>query len=315
MSYDFSRISSQAFERLAQALVAKQFGAGVKVYGAGADGGREASYEGLLPIDTGSGPWDGYVVVQAKCRAKTSSGTSDFTWLKRELNKELNKFINPRRRLKKPEYYLLITNVTLSAVQSSAKHDGRRSSKGGIEKTDELFDKWRGLLGLRGWQVWHADTLTAFLDGEADIRTRYAAWVTEGDVLTAALASLRRSQMTRVVPRAISRDLRRDRDIKRKDAGQITERRIFLDEVFVDLPIAADPENRAYARSWDTIPSADNTPELSAGAAVEATLNEDELVEILDEQVVDDSSERKAVHRLLQRAADKLDPETVEGHA
>src|ERR1043166_1204049 len=100
MPYDFTRISPQAFERLTQALVAKHLGAGVKVYGGGGRGGRGASYEGLLPIETGSGPWDGYVVVQAKCRTKMSGAVSDFTWLKRELDKEFQKFVDPRRRLR-----------------------------------------------------------------------------------------------------------------------------------------------------------------------------------------------------------------------
>jgi hypothetical protein len=54
------------------------------------------------------------------------------------------------------------------------------------------------------------------LDGETDIRTRYAAWVTEGDVLASVLSALQRPTISSVVPLALRRDLRKDRDIIRR---------------------------------------------------------------------------------------------------
>jgi hypothetical protein len=311
MPYDFSRISPQAFERLAQAIVAKQFGPGIKIYGVGADGGREATYEGRVPIETASGPWDGYVVVQAKCRNTSKTSISDATWLSRELEKEFTKFLDPRRRLRTPQYYLLITNITLSPVAS----DEQRNRRGGIEKIDELFSTWQTKLRFRDWQVWHADTLTAFLDGDVDVRTRYTAWITEGDVLAAALTSLKRTDMARVIPRAISRDLRRDRDIKRKDAGQTTERRIYLDEVFVDLPVwpfPVGPEDRQHYLRWETLPSADNEADAATELVIDSGVSEDDFVEVVYEREVEKGADPGAVFRLLQRAADKLDPKSVE---
>ena len=224
MPYDFSRFSPQSFERFAQALTAKEFGPGVQIYGAGPDGAREASFEGKLPISTQGAQWDGYVVVQAKYRAVTKGGSDDAAWLEHELAADLEKFSNSSRNLKAPEYYLAITNVILTPLQSS----GTSSAKGGQEKIEEFFRAQQRALGLKGWLVWHADTLTAMLDANEEIRTRYAAWITEGDVLSAALQRLQRPSLMSVVPLALKRDLRKDRDVRRKDAGQITERKCFL---------------------------------------------------------------------------------------
>jgi hypothetical protein len=66
MTYDFTRFSSQSFERLIQALAAATVGSKVQIYGAGRDGAREATFEGSANI--AETPWDGYTVFQAKYR-------------------------------------------------------------------------------------------------------------------------------------------------------------------------------------------------------------------------------------------------------
>jgi hypothetical protein len=237
MGYDFSRFSPQSFERFAQALVTKRLGNGVQIFGAGADGAREASYEGSLPIQTHGHQWNGYVVAQAKYRSSVQGGTSDAAWLQKELEKDLKQFLDKDRGLRKPEYYLVVTNVVLSPMQSGAGGKSGRSRKGGQEKLQEFFKQWQKKLGLKGWDIWHSDTLTSMLDDEEAIRTRYSAWITEGDVLSAALSALRGPVASEAIPRALTRELKRERDIKRKDAGQVTNKRIFLDDVFVDLPV------------------------------------------------------------------------------
>jgi len=165
MAYDFTKFSPQSFERFAQALVVKALGNGVQVYGAGPDGGREASYNGRLEISTHGAQWDGYVVVQAKHRGMPKGGSDDAAWLERELAADLDKFVEPSRGLQKPDYYLAITNVTLTSVQST-------SAKGGQQKIEDFFQRYQAPLGLRGWLVWHADTLSAMLDDYEGIRTR-----------------------------------------------------------------------------------------------------------------------------------------------
>jgi hypothetical protein len=90
--YQLEELGPRAFEQLVVAVARKTIGPGLQVYGAGPDGGRDATYGG--PIDWSSSPinwsntdggpgWDGYTVVEAKqCEhpsnsdpAKTSCGS------------------------------------------------------------------------------------------------------------------------------------------------------------------------------------------------------------------------------------------------
>jgi len=61
MNYDLAGLGPKFFERLCQALAIKILGPGVQVFGAGPDGGREASFDGLLsyPDPSPAGPWSG----------------------------------------------------------------------------------------------------------------------------------------------------------------------------------------------------------------------------------------------------------------
>ena len=173
------------------------------------------------------------------------------------------------------------------------------SGRGGLDKIEDFFISMQKSLALRGWLVWHAHTLTAMLDGEEGIRTRYAAWITEGDVLSAALERLRGPALKSVVPLAIKRDLRKDRDVRRKDAGQITEKRIFLEDVFVDLPLE-DPASNSEA-GWHF-----DHDETLAIADDDDALEEDNFGDNKDQP------ELGVVARLLLRSADKLDAETLK---
>ena len=57
-NYDLERLGDAEFERLVQTLLKKVIGAGTITFGAGPDGGREATYsgraQGALSISPGS---------------------------------------------------------------------------------------------------------------------------------------------------------------------------------------------------------------------------------------------------------------------
>src|SRR5207244_3807327 len=111
---DFANFSAQAFERLVQALSTAVLGPGISVFGSGPDGGREATISGRVPYPSAAENWDGYIVVQAKCREKPRHSADDANWLVAQLKEELDAFAKPRSGRQTPEYYILATNVTLS---------------------------------------------------------------------------------------------------------------------------------------------------------------------------------------------------------
>lgn len=232
MTIQFDHFNPQSFERLVQALCTKILGSELVVFGSGPDGAREATFEGKVPYPSASEQWDGYIVIQAKCRKSLRHSREDARWLAQQLRHDLNKFLDTKRALRKPEYYILATNVTLSSVEAT----------GGKAIIESVMKHFRPLLDLKSWAVWSADELRVHLENANDVRTTYTAWLTPSDVLSELIKSLKRPNLGQLLPLALSRDLRNERDVRLRDAGQETESPVFLDQTFVDLPLeSADP--------------------------------------------------------------------------
>jgi hypothetical protein len=113
---DFGNFSPQSFERLVQSLCVKILGPGTTIFGSGPDGAREATFEGEVPFPSGTDRWNGYIVVQAKYREKLRHTADDANWLIGQLQGEFSKFSDATRGLRRPDYYLVATNVSLSSV-------------------------------------------------------------------------------------------------------------------------------------------------------------------------------------------------------
>ncbi len=241
MDFDFSRFSTRSFERFAQSLAVHYLGAGIHVYGDGADGAREASYSGRLEFPTTADAWDGYCVVQAKFRQHSVDSGEDANWLVGQMHDELSKFLNPERELPKPDYYLLVTNARLSPTPKVGKRSG------GIEKINAVFEDYKAKLGIRDFRIWHYDELCARLGGAEQIRRAHAAWTTPSDVLSAILEKITfsRPDFADVMHRFLQRELRSQRATRLQQAGHSGDTN--LEGVFVDLPytIEADFDDNA----------------------------------------------------------------------
>lgn len=114
--YDLSGLSNRSFEQLIQALATKVLGPGTVLFGDGPDGGREAVFEGSVPFPADEDPWTGYIVVQAKFRQTPKGGQQDWKWLVDQAANEFKKYGKRKTQVRVPEYYILATNVFLSAV-------------------------------------------------------------------------------------------------------------------------------------------------------------------------------------------------------
>ncbi|MGZ8159689.1 MAG: NACHT domain-containing protein [Methylobacter sp.] len=232
MDYDFSRLSTRSFEQLVQALAAAAIGPGVVVFGDGPDGGREATFEGRVSFPDPADPWQGYGVVQAKFRQRGQ--TNDGDWALAELKKELAKFTNTTRQLRKPDYYLFTTNVVLTPV----------AKKGGKDKLTAYLDSQLSKLGLKDFRIWDYDQLCVLLDNHENVRTAYTAWITPGDVLAAVLKQMQPSQpdFGAVMLNYVQKELQADQYVNLGQAGHNAQDRIPLAKVFVDLPVGEPGE-------------------------------------------------------------------------
>jgi hypothetical protein len=227
--YDLSGLSTRSFEKLIQSIAGKVLGPGTVTYGDGPDGGREATFEGRMDYPSQADPWEGYCVIQAKFLQRPKNPSADGRWALKELTGELRIFADPKKRRRRPDYYIFATNVILTPVQS----------RGWKDKAAALFEKYQPKVPLRSWAIWDFDEIGKFLDNFADIRTSYAAWITPGDVLSEVMQQLtpRRSDFLATMTNFLAKELRSDQYANLEQARHNTEERIPLARIFVDLPI------------------------------------------------------------------------------
>ncbi|WDO07176.1 tetratricopeptide repeat protein [Streptomyces murinus] len=177
--YALTGLGTERFEELSQALALKTLEAPVEIFGAGPDGGREATFEGLTRFPNPDAPWTGYGVLQAKFRSRPEGTGKDADWLIKHVRAELDAWGDPTsnrvRKGRLPDYLLITTNVVLSAVPGS----------GGIDRVhDAVRERVRQLnLPLKGWEIWHYETICRLLDNNKDVRHANADAVLPGDVL------------------------------------------------------------------------------------------------------------------------------------
>lgn len=291
------QFSAQSFEQLIQALCAHQFGAGLTVFGPGRDGGREAIFRGALPTFEAKG-WNGYTVIQAKCKERPQGDARDASWLCTQLRGELQKFAD-NKELEAPEYYLLCSNVQLSAVPGV----------GGKQQVDDVFEEFKLTLGLKGWHVWSADELTALLAGAPGIRQTFASWITPGDVLFELIEKLIGPDVKKAIPLILQQELRTDRDARLRDAGQETDQAVYLEQVFIDLPVDL-PIDFNFFDDLEPLFIADSDNN-SDDEPLFVDTADDDYSELIEEVSFNDLTPT-CVASLFNLAADRLDPKSTD---
>ena len=239
---ELSRLSSSSFERLVRALAFRVFGPGGTVFSSGPDGARDFSIEGKIR-GYEDREWNGYLVLQAKFRERlTGNGSGagrdgDVDWLQVQIANEQKKYKDKARHLRRPDYYIVASNVALSGADGRGPRGIHR--QGGHTKVAASLNGWKRALGLRDFDLWPADKIIDLLADAPNIRRSYAAWVTPGDVLAAALDQFKATtpNFSSLIRRALKKGLRRDQFARLKDAGNVVEDQIRTSQVFVDLPV------------------------------------------------------------------------------
>lgn len=246
--YPFENLSDRAFEQLAVALSLKVLGPGVQSFGAGPDGGREATYTGPVNWSATSGmgseSWNGYVVIQAKQRTFLEADPSrNAAWLKGQISDELDRWQDPEsKRGRLPEYLVVVTNARLSSVPGS----------GGIDKLEAYMEERAKKLsesGFKGWKIWHRDQLNALLTVHDGIRHAFPAMLTVGDVLSrlnGLAARLPRPEELRQILVDHARSaLIGERWVNFSEAGGDT--RDSVENVMIDLPAQLQDGSHGFA--------------------------------------------------------------------
>lgn len=225
-NYDLDRLGSSEFENLVQALSIKIFDNKSIIFGSGPDGAREATYQGKSTIDNES--FDGYHVVQAKF--KESLESKDWEWAKNQLKKEMKKFKDKKSDLPTPDIYLFFTNIKFTGV----------SKTGGRDKIEEFKKEYFEL--IPNIMVYGCDDIYKMLDGNRDVATSYSSFILPGDILQElySFIKINNSNEENILYRFLNKEFEEDLYSKLEQAGKVTDEKINLEKVFIDLNISAD---------------------------------------------------------------------------
>ncbi|MGW1116549.1 NACHT domain-containing protein [Streptomyces tanashiensis] len=249
MKFDLYSLGPREFENLVQSIAVAELGPHISVFGAGPDGGREATFDHLAADKAGT-EWRGYGILQVKHKDKPAAPVDEATWLISEIRKEFKEWRESAKRNPKPKYVIFASNVTLSPVPEN----------GGFDRVDEVMSEECAKLGVQGWMVWHSENFNRFLEIHSGIRRSYAAWILAGDVLAELYEKehKRKQEVVQAIKSFLSRELLRDRYANLDQAGTADDRNVSLADVFVDLPISLSDELNpdAPAKCLETLISA-----------------------------------------------------------
>ncbi|WP_280408408.1 NACHT domain-containing protein [Nocardia brasiliensis] len=235
MDYDLTRLGEKQFEQLAQSLIYRVVGSDAVMYGAGPDGGREAAWKGCAESDDLNPPalpgkWNGYNVAQAKYCNDVGTPAQNARWILKHIKEEFVDWTKEgTKRGQRPDSYLVITNVKLSAAPRSGYDKVR---------TDLLdYAQQRGLV-LKNLRIWHYEQIRVMLENFTDIRVGYTAWITPGDILSQLLSpplSLS-ADFSDALGSHAAKLLLEGARLNLSQAGSVKDQDVNLSDVYIDLP-------------------------------------------------------------------------------
>ncbi len=238
--YNLHGLNPRDFQHLVQAIARKHIASGVNAFGDGKDGARDFTFSGPMLYPTKGAGWDGYMVGGCKFRQKpTDEPAKEADWAEKHLEKDLKKFCSITRKLKKPDYYLFVTNAALSAAADT----------GGRDRITKLLSTYASAIPLKGFSIWDYNDIRGFLDGDAEIRSCYGHFITSGDVLSSMMAVLRPEtpSFIDIMHSFLQKELLADMSAKLQSAGEDPDVQIPLSNVFLDLPFAQTPDEAVLA--------------------------------------------------------------------
>jgi hypothetical protein len=233
--YDFARMGWQQFEHMVQALALRELGNGVRLFGSGKDGRREASFEGPVSFPHGKGaPWDGYGVIQVKHRERPAATTADWKWFLEEVETELKKWASRlsspgmRASTKFPRYFIFATNITLSGTENA----------GGVDQFEMLLKQYSDRLMLEGWFAWDYNQLRGLLDTHPEVRQTYLEQISVGDFLVGLEKLLKTEDAVTTKQLAVhaASELQNRQWVRIGDSGYGPGSKLRISDIGIDLP-------------------------------------------------------------------------------
>lgn len=226
--YDFDRIGPLVFEEMIQSLCQGIFGSACEIYGSGADGQREITFEGNTNIFGIA--LTGKTFGQAKY--KETKKEKDLTWLKKVIADEFKRFNEKMQNdaIFLPDNYYIFTNVVLTPVKDIGVKDQ-------INKFVKQYSNIIKNIYILGY-----NEICALLDNNRNVATSYASYLLSGDILMKLFneSEERESEKNQTLFRYIEKEFRDDASSRMEQAGSLIDNQIPLEKIFVDLQATND---------------------------------------------------------------------------
>ena len=183
MGYNFYGFNPWDFEELVQALFQKLLGNSSLVYGLGADGGRELTFEGKASFASPHVIQDGLWIVQAKFRSRDVHDHDQYGWVNTNFRAEMRKFGSGEYPV--PDQYIFVTNAVLTPG----------FERGGRDKIQDQIIHYKNL--IPNIYVIAYDELCKLLLNNADVRQAYDHFLSPGDQIAQVRKLLERQSINK----------------------------------------------------------------------------------------------------------------------
>ncbi len=234
--YNLDALGDEEFERLCQSLAQQVVAPGIKVYGMGKDGSREATFHGKAPYPSGEEQWDGSWIFQVKFHDVHLIGlTKARNVLLAELDEELSKITE--KYSYDCDNFIFMTNVSLTPV----------FQKGTRDKIDtEILPKYQNK--INNIHIWGADEICRFLDAYPGIRQTYAGLLVSGDIIAHLLGLVdeEKTELDELINLYCHGCFIHEQYADLDDAGDVEDERIALQRVFIDLDVKTQTLQRDH---------------------------------------------------------------------
>ncbi|TCQ07688.1 hypothetical protein C8J34_104149 [Rhizobium sp. PP-F2F-G36] len=232
-SYELTRLDSNNFEHLVNAIGMKVLGAGLTGFGPGADGGRDGYFEGKAEDPSVAEQWTGVWYVQSKFHAAHLS-TDPQKWLLGQIQAELTAFSSAQSRRKIPDIWIIATNIEPSGVAETGCFDAAR----------KMVAKAHPEMAAR-FQIWGGRKILDFLSLYPSIASYYGEFLTPGNVLKKLYDELSdsRADVTEIFRSLTVTQMMDQQYTKLEQAGSAVDNRPGIQKLYVDIPIKCDDYN------------------------------------------------------------------------
>jgi hypothetical protein len=234
MDYDLSRLGSREFARLAEALIRNVLGISLPVKDVESHIASAISGRIAWPAGPTQRVWEGHTYVESIFFTDSPGQIWD-TWpvMKNRIEAQLDRWQrNPETltwRGGRIDYLFYIYNAELG-LSSGSDTEARINNLINARKD----------LGIKGCMVWDCGRISHLLDGQEEIRRKFAGLIASDGVLSNlnSYSRLTHHDIGDVVVRQLSMDLIADQWVRLGQLGLPNRQRLALSSVAIDLPIS-----------------------------------------------------------------------------